>query len=82
MYYMHHTCIYDWPNSLEEMKIMIGNYVHVVINNLHEQFFNLPIFNASKLFNPKHYCDNDDHDQMVTWLMTKFTILEVNKIMC
>ncbi len=79
---MHHTCRYDWPNSLEEMKVMVGKYVHVVLNNLNEQFFNLPIFNASKSFNPKHYCDNDDHDQMVTWFMTKFTILKANKIVC
>jgi hypothetical protein len=42
----------------------------------------LPIFNALNSFNPKHYRDNDNHDQMVTWLMTKFTILKANKIVC
>jgi len=64
------------------MKVLVGKYVHVVLNNLNEQFFNLPIFNASKVFNPKQSYDNDDHDQMVTWLITKFTILKANKIVC
>jgi hypothetical protein len=39
---------------------MIGKYVKLVVNSFNKWFFGLPIFNASKLFNPKHDFKNDD----------------------
>jgi hypothetical protein len=40
------------------MKAMIGKYVKLIVNNFNKRFLDLPIFNASKLFNPKHDLDN------------------------
>jgi hypothetical protein len=45
-------------DSLEKMKAMIEKYVKLVENNFNKWFFDLPIFNASKLFNPKHDLEN------------------------
>jgi hypothetical protein len=58
MHYMHHTYIYNLFESLEKMKAMIGKSVKLVLNNINKWFLDLPIFNASKLFNPKHDLDN------------------------
>jgi hypothetical protein len=46
-------------DSLEKMKAMIEKYVKLVENNFNNWFLDLPIFNASKLFNPKHDLDNE-----------------------
>jgi hypothetical protein len=46
-------------DSLEKMKAMIEKYVELVENNFNKWFLDLPIFNASKLFNPKHDLDNE-----------------------
>ncbi len=67
---------------------MVGKYVQVVVASLNEQFPNLPIFNVSKLFIPKHYLydDDDDWDRVTTYylnmLMAKLTIIEVNNVLC
>ncbi len=55
---MHHTYISNLFDSLEKMKAMIEKYVKLVENNFNKWFFDLPIFNASKLFNPKHDLEN------------------------
>jgi hypothetical protein len=44
--------------SLEKIKAMNEKYVKLVANNFNKWFLDLPIFNASKLFNPKHDLDN------------------------
>ncbi len=59
MHYMHHTYISNLFDSLEKMKAMIEKYVELVENNFNKWFLDLPIFNASKLFNPKHDLDNE-----------------------
>ncbi len=56
---MHHTYISNLFDSLEKMKAMIEKYVKLVENNFNNWFLDLPIFNASKLFNPKHDLDNE-----------------------
>jgi hypothetical protein len=61
MHYIHHTFIFNQFNSSEEMKTLIGEYVHIILDSLNKQFPILLIFNASKLFSLKHYSnDNDD----------------------
>ncbi len=61
MNYIHHTFIFNQFNSSEEMKKLIGAYVHIISNNLNKQFPILLIFNVSKLSSLKHYSnDNDD----------------------
>jgi hypothetical protein len=61
MHYIHHTFIFNQFTSLEEMKTMVGEYVHIILDSLNKQFPNLLIFSFSKLFNLKHYSnDNDD----------------------
>ncbi len=57
IHYKHRTYISNFFDSLENMKAIIGKYVKLVINNFNK-FIDLPIFNASKLFNPKHDIDN------------------------
>jgi hypothetical protein len=58
MYYKHHTYIFYLFYSLEKMKAIIGKYVKLVVNNFNKWFLDLPIFNASQLFNLKHELDN------------------------
>jgi hypothetical protein len=58
MHYMHHTYISNLFDSLEKIKAMIEKYVKLVVNNFNKWFLHLPIFNASKLFNPKDDLDN------------------------
>jgi hypothetical protein len=55
---MHNTYISNLFDSLEKLKTMIGKYVKLVVNNFNKWFIDLPIFNASKLFNSKHDLDN------------------------
>jgi hypothetical protein len=43
---------------LEKMKAMIEKYVKLIKDNFNEWFIDLPIFNVSKLFDPKHDLDN------------------------
>jgi hypothetical protein len=61
---MHHTYIFIFFDSLEKMKAMIGKYVKLVVNNFTKWFLDLSIFNASKLFNPKHDFDNASQFQL------------------
>jgi hypothetical protein len=42
------------------MKAIIEKHVKLVVHNFNKWFLDLSIFNASKLFNPKHDLDNDD----------------------
>ncbi len=58
MHYMHYTYISNMFYSLEKIKAMNEKYVKLVANNFNKWFLDLPIFNASKLFNPKHDLDN------------------------
>jgi hypothetical protein len=58
MHYKHHTYISNFFDSLEKMKTIIGKYVKLVVNHFNKLFLDLPIFNATKLFNPKHDLDN------------------------
>jgi hypothetical protein len=55
---MHHTYIFILFDSLEKMKARIGKYVKLFVNNFNKWFLDLPIFNASKLFDHKHDLDN------------------------
>jgi hypothetical protein len=55
---MHRAYIFNFFDSLEKMKAMIGKYVKLVVNNSNKWFLDLSIFNASKLFNPTHDLDN------------------------
>jgi len=55
---MHHTCIFDYFDSLEKMKIMVQEIVQVIVDSLKKQFLNLPIFIISKFFTTKHYLDD------------------------
>jgi hypothetical protein len=58
MHYMHHMYILNLLYSLEKMKATSEKYVKLVVNNFNKWFLDLPIFNASKLFDPKHDLDN------------------------
>jgi len=49
------THVFNWNDSLEKMKAMVTEHVQGVIDNLNKQFFDLPIFNVSKLFSLKYY---------------------------
>ena len=45
----------DVGGSLEDCITLGRLYVQNVIDSLNDRFPDLPIFNAAKLFNPKHY---------------------------
>ena len=46
---------YDVGGSLEDCITLGRLYVQKVIGSLNDRFSDLPIFNAARLFNPKHY---------------------------
>jgi hypothetical protein len=57
IHYKHHTYISNLFDSLDNMKEIIGKYVKLAVDNFNKWFLDLPIFNVSKLFNPKHNID-------------------------
>jgi hypothetical protein len=56
MYYMHHAYISNLFIGEDEGNDWV--YVKLVVTNFNKWFLDLSIFNASKLFNPKHDLDH------------------------
>jgi hypothetical protein len=56
--------------SLEQCMMLGAQYVQKIIDSLNDRFLDLSIFNAARLFSPKHYpLDDLDMGQMIeTWL--------------
>ena len=57
---MHHGQIFDWEDTQKECKMMGAMYVQAVVDSLNKRFLDLHVFNASKLFSPKHYPSDEE----------------------
>ena len=67
---LHKGAIYGQPSSIEECRIIGGEYVRQVVDALNERFLDIGAFNACKLFTPKLYPVDDDEQSRITnkWL--------------
>ena len=65
-----HDPIDQRPRTLLECKLIAAEYILKIINALNERFPDLPIFNATKLFNPKYYLTDEEDRTRVenVWL--------------
>lgn len=87
LYPLHNEPICQRPGSLEECKLIAAEYVQHVIDALNDRFPDLPIFNAAKLFSPKHYPEDEEErtrstDLWLERLVNKFVASADERDLC
>ena len=55
-----HTLATDGSNEPQQCILLGASYVQSILHALNDYFPNLPVFNATKIFSPRYYPNNDN----------------------